>query len=185
MKKLMILALAIGMTGAVSAQGVAVSATSTTSESKTERTERAERGEKKDGMTAEQRAEQMTKRQTEMLKLTPDQQKKAHAINLERAKEMENVKAERMETKEQARDAHAKSEKSFQSILTPEQQKIWNDKKENSQEKRNEMRQERSGDTKGGPNAPDAPKTSEAGKSCCAGKEEGKSCSDKKKEEKK
>jgi Spy/CpxP family protein refolding chaperone len=182
MKKLMILALAIGMAGAVSAQGVAVSATSTTPESKTERTERTE---KRDGMTAEQRAEQMTKRQTEMLTLTPEQQKKAYAINLERAKEMENVKAERMETKEQARDAHAKSEKSFQSILTPEQQKIWNDKKENSQEKRNEMRQERSGDTKGGPNAPDAPKTSEAGKSCCAGKEEGKSCSDKKKEEKK
>lgn len=175
----MILTLAIGMAGAVSAQGVAVSANS---DSKTERTERAE---KKDNMTPEQRAEQMTKRQTETLNLTPEQQKKASVINLQRAKEMENVKAERMETKEQAKDAHAKSEKSFQEILTPEQQKIWNEKKENSQEKRSEMRQERSGNSKGGPNAPDAPKTSEAGKSCCAGKEEGKSCSDKKKEESK
>jgi len=183
MKKLMILALAIGMAGAVSAQGVAVSAGS--SESKTERTERAERSEQKESLTPEQRADRMTKRQSEMLNLTPEQYKKAYAINLQRAKEMENVKAERMETKDQARDAQAKSEKSFQEILTPEQQKIWNSKKENSQEKRNEMRQERSGDTKGGPNAPDAPKTSEAGKSCCAGKEEGKSCSDKKKEEKK
>jgi periplasmic protein CpxP/Spy len=179
MKKLMIIALALGMAGAVSAQGVAVSATSDT---KTERTERAE---KKDNMTPEQRAEKMTKRQTEMLNLSPEQQKKAHAINLQRAKEMDNVKAERTETREQARDAHNQSDKSFQEILTPEQQKIWNEKKDNSQEKRNEMRQERSGDSKGGPNAPDSPKTSEAGKSCCAGKEAGKSCSDKKTEEKK
>lgn len=173
MKKLMILALAIGMAGAVSAQGVAVSASSATSETKTERTE------KKESMTPEQRADKMTKRQSEMLNLTPEQYKKAYAINLERAKEMANIKAERMETKEQARDAQTKSDKSFQEILTPEQQKIWNEKKENAQEKRNEMRQERSESGNSGS------KTSEAGKSCCAGKEEGKSCSSEKKTEEK
>lgn len=183
MKKLLILALAIGMAGAVSAQGVAVSAAS---DSKTERAE------KRESMTPEQRADKMTKHQSEMLNLTPEQYKKAYAINLERAKEMENAKAERMETKEQVRDARAKSEKSFQEILTPEQQKIWNEKKDNAQEKRNEMRQERSGNTKGGPNAPEPAKAgcadgakAEGGKSCCS-KDAAKSCdSDKKKEEKK
>lgn len=159
MKKLLIVALALGLTSAVSAQNMA---SASTSNAKTEKSE----------LTAEQRAEKMTKKQTEELNLTADQQKKAYQINLDKVVEMDRAKAQRDEMKARNEAVKDRSDKRMEEILTAEQMKIW----EANQASKGEHRAE-------GKNA----KSSSSAKSCCSAGEAGKSsCSgDKKAEEKK
>ena len=80
----------------------------------------AERKEMKD-MTPEERAEERTKRMTEELGLTEDQAKEIYKINLEHAKKMDELMAERKQLHDKFKAEHEEMKASVDKVLTPEQ----------------------------------------------------------------
>ncbi|WP_026898478.1 hypothetical protein [Daejeonella oryzae] len=84
--------------------------------------------------------EERAKHQTEMLEkklsLTPDQKSKVYALNLERAKKMENMlksdEKERAKKMEQRKELMQESDAKLQKILNEEQRQAFNEMKSNS-----------------------------------------------------
>lgn len=77
------------------------------------------RGGQGERMNPEQRAEFQTKRMTEQLELTEEQQKKVLALNVERNKTAMESGRDEASKRQEAREAYVKE---LNSILTPEQQ---------------------------------------------------------------
>ena len=99
--------------------------------------------------TPEERAENMTKRMTKELALTPDQQTKMKDLILRREQERE----QKMEGAKQDR---GKWDAEMKAILTPEQYQKLQEKREEGKEKREEKRKSGSG-SNGNPPPPPAP----------------------------
>lgn len=80
-------------------------------------------------MTSEQFASATTDRMATSLSLNDAQKKQVYALNLERAKEREAMKASTAEQRQTQQSAHAKKMKAYDTkmakILTPEQYTQW------------------------------------------------------------
>ena len=75
--------------------------------------------------TPEQRAEAQTKTLTESLKLTEDQQKQVYALNLERGKQMVEMRSAQTPDREKMRESMEAYNTALIKILTPEQQESY------------------------------------------------------------
>ncbi|TDE16191.1 hypothetical protein [Dyadobacter psychrotolerans] len=75
--------------------------------------------------TPEQRAEAQTKTLTESLKLTEDQQKQVYALNLERGKQMMEMRSAQTPDREKMRESMEAYNTALVKILTPEQQESY------------------------------------------------------------
>jgi protein CpxP len=75
--------------------------------------------------TPEQRAEAQTKNLTESLKLTEDQQKQVYALNLERGKQMMEMRNAGTPDREKMRESMEAYNVALTKILTPEQQESY------------------------------------------------------------
>ena len=84
--------------------------------------------------TVEQRAENQTKMMMESLKLTEDQQKQIYALNLGRAKQMEEMRSGGSPDREKMRASMETFNTEVTKILTPEQQETY---KKMMEERRN------------------------------------------------
>jgi len=75
--------------------------------------------------TPEQRAEAQTKNMTESLKLTEDQQKQVYTLNLERGKQMMEMRNSQNPDREKMRESMETYNTAINKILTPEQQESY------------------------------------------------------------
>ena len=84
-------------------------------------------------MTPEQRAELRTKRMTEQLALTKDQQDKIYQLSLKQAKQRAELRAEqakkRHELAQLMKEENQKNHQEIEKHLSPEQQKKWTELK--------------------------------------------------------
>ena len=85
-------------------------------------------------ITVEQRAENQTKILTESLKLTAEQQKQVYALNLDRAKKMEEMRSSQNQDREAMRASMQTFNTELSKVLTPEQQEKY---KTQQEERRN------------------------------------------------
>lgn len=77
------------------------------------------RGGQRERISPEKRAEMQTKRMTDELGLTEDQQKKVLALNVDRNKKAEEIGREDAEKRKEVRETYTKE---LNGVLTPEQQ---------------------------------------------------------------
>jgi Spy/CpxP family protein refolding chaperone len=75
--------------------------------------------------TPEQRAENQTKTMTENLQLTEDQQKQVYALNLDRAKKMEELRTSQNQDRSQMRASMEAFNAELAKVLTAEQQEKY------------------------------------------------------------
>lgn len=93
-------------------------------------------------MSPEQRAEMQTKRLTESLSLTADQQKKVLALNLDRIKKSEQLGREEGDKRKELRETY---DKELNAILTEEQKVKMNEQREKMKANQQERRGPRDG----------------------------------------
>lgn len=79
--------------------------------------------------TPEQRAEFMTKRMTEQLSLTKEQQEKVYQLSLEQSKLHQEQAKKRQELARSIKEENEKSRQEMKNLLTSEQQKKWDELK--------------------------------------------------------
>ncbi|REA62711.1 hypothetical protein DSL64_07245 [Dyadobacter luteus] len=91
-----------------------------------------------DNRTPEQRAEAQTKSLTESLKLNDDQQKQIYTLNLERVKQMTEMRESGTPDREKMRASMEAYNTAVNKVLTPEQQEVY--KKEMEQRRSGERR---------------------------------------------
>ncbi|PWJ58463.1 hypothetical protein CLV98_104323 [Dyadobacter jejuensis] len=72
--------------------------------------------------TAEERAEAQTKRMTESLKLSEDQQKQVYALTLDRMQSMEEMRKSQSMDRDKMKASNEAYQAKMNEILTPEQQ---------------------------------------------------------------
>lgn len=162
MKKLLLIALAVGMIGTAHAQRTeAVRA-----EAKLERAE--SKG------TPEERAKKRTDRLTETLALNEKQQKQVYELTLEQIKDREQLRQQRNDMRIESTAKRENAEKKMAEILNEEQRAKWEEhKKQNRERRMDRAGSERKADAKAGSAAATAKKN-------CS-KECAKTCADKKK----
>jgi protein CpxP len=78
-----------------------------------------------DNRTPEQRAEAQTKSLTESLKLNEDQQKQVYALNLDRVKQMVEMRNGQSPNREKMRESMEAYNTALAKVLTPEQQEAY------------------------------------------------------------
>lgn len=78
-----------------------------------------------DNRTPEQRAEAQTKSLTESLKLNEDQQKQIYTLNLERMKQMAEMRESGAPDREKMRASMEAYNTAVSKVLTPEQQEAY------------------------------------------------------------
>ena len=91
-----------------------------------------------DNRTPEQRAEAQTKSLTESLKLTEDQQKQVYTLNLDRMKQMAEMRNSQAPDREKMRASMEAYNTELSKVLTPEQQETY---KKEMEERRSRGRQ--------------------------------------------
>lgn len=91
-------------------------------------------------MTPEQRADLRTKRMTEQLSLTKDQQDKIYQLSLKQAKQRAEQREEqvrkRHELAQLMKEENQKNQQEIESLLSPEQQKKWTELKSQQMKQR-------------------------------------------------
>lgn len=101
------------------------------------------------GFTAEERAEVYAKRMQKSLNLSDEQFKKVLAINIEQAKNQEELraahKAEMQATHEKMKAQRQDLNKKYESVLTPEQLKKFKEEQEKRKAEMQEGRKEKRG----------------------------------------
>lgn len=90
-------------------------------------------------ITPERRAELMTKRMTEQLSLTKEQQEKIHQLSLEQAKQHAEQAKLSKEKAETIKAERIKNREEIEKVLTPEQRTKWEEAK-NKQTKSRRMK---------------------------------------------
>lgn len=94
-----------------------------------------------DSRTPEERAQGQTKSLTESLKLTEDQQKQVYTLNLDRAKQMEELRKSQTQDREKMRTSMETYNVALTKILTPEQQEAYKKSMEERRSRGGERRQ--------------------------------------------
>jgi hypothetical protein len=79
--------------------------------------------------TPEQRAEFMTKRMTEQLSLTKEQQERVYQLSLKQSKVHSEQAKKRQELAKLMKEENQRNRQEIKSVLTPEQQKKWDELK--------------------------------------------------------
>ncbi|HEV7380705.1 MAG TPA: hypothetical protein VGN64_12985 [Dyadobacter sp.] len=93
-----------------------------------------------DNRTPEQRAEAQTKSLTESLKLSEEQQKQIYTLNLDRTKQMAEIRASGNPDREKMRASMDDYNVAVNKVLTAEQQEVY--KKEMEQRRSGERRRD-------------------------------------------
>jgi len=86
-------------------------------------------------LTPEEKAKKRTEKMTEVLGLNDDQASKIEAINLEHAVEMDEIKLEHKALKERAKKQRETTETNIKSVLTTEQQAVFEEKNKERKKK--------------------------------------------------
>lgn len=166
MKKLLLILMAFGVTGAMKAQSKSLTAES----SKVEMRE--------SNISPEDRAKKKTAKLTEELGLDAEQQQAVYEITLDQIVQRERTKMQREEVRKQAVASKERTEQRIAEVLSEEQQAKWDAHKADQRELRRE-RIERRGENRMGSEKSDVKSTESTKKKCS--KECAKTCADKKK----
>ena len=92
-------------------------------------------------ISPEERAERHTKKMTETLKLDEKQVEEVSRINSEHAKKMESYHSKMKELKQEMKAERLKTKEQIDALLTDEQKKIVEEKREEKKQKKMERRQ--------------------------------------------
>lgn len=166
MKKLLLILMVFGVSGAIQAQTASMRADNS----------RMEKHES--DISPEERAKKKTAKLTEELGLDAEQQQAVYEIALDQIVQRERTRMQREEARNQALASRDRSEERIAEVLNEKQKAQWEEHKKEQRELRRE-RIERRGENRKGGESSGVESTSSAKKNCS--KECAKTCADKKK----
>lgn len=166
MKKLLLILMVFGVSGAMQAQSTSLRAEDSKMEKRVSE------------ISPEERAQKKTAKLTEALGLDAEQEQAVYEITLDQIVQRERTKMQREEARKQAMASRERTEQRIAEVLSEEQQAKWDAHKKERREMRRE-RIERSGENRMGSEKRDV-RSKEGAKKKCS-KECAKTCADKKK----